>query len=245
MGSLDFRLQQFTVRQAHTAMKVGTDAILLGAWVASLDLSPVRRILDVGTGTGILALMLAQRYPSATVLGVDIEAGALIDACHNVASSPFAHQISVLEQSFLSLDTSTRYDLIISNPPYYHTSGISSPTRSRWLARQEEAQGLGLYSLISRASSLVEPHGCLCLVFPHDRLDDVRLYATQSLLYIEHLCLVYSMPEVPIRYLACLRPLSLSSIYIPTQHHHLTIRLDNGTYTSQYIHLTRSYLLGG
>ena len=97
-------------------MKVGTDGTLLGAW-AHAPLSSAR-ILDIGTGTGLIALMMAQRFPNASVLGVDIDEDAVSQAQENVAASPFATRIKICHENILDFDDSEGFDAIVSNPPY-------------------------------------------------------------------------------------------------------------------------------
>ena len=106
-----FQFQQFTIRQARCAMKVGTDGTLLGAWAYG-----GRRILDVGTGTGLIALMMAQRFPEALVTGIDINAEAVAQAQENEAASPFASHVKILLRDMAELEG--EFDSIVSNPPY-------------------------------------------------------------------------------------------------------------------------------
>ena len=101
-------------------MKVGTDGTLLGAW-ASLGL-PEGRILDIGTGTGLIALMMAQRFPQSLVTAIDIDAEAVGQARENVASSPFAGLIEVVQADVRSYQTECLFDAIVSNPPYFSHS---------------------------------------------------------------------------------------------------------------------------
>ncbi len=239
----DFHLQQFSIRQHSAAMKVGTDAIALGAWIATLPLDEPRTMLDIGTGTGILLLMLAQRYSSAIGVGLDIDTSALIDAEHNVASSPYTSRLSLYKQDFSHhIRPENGYDLIISNPPYYEASGIASPTHSRHLARQESSDGLTLPILLGHTRKLLATQGTLAIVIPADRLDEVRLWATQSRLWISHLCAVYSTPQTLKRYLIAMHPLIVSEPYQHCQHTRLLLRNSDGSPSDEYRHLTKDYL---
>ena len=94
-----FRFKQFTIRQDECAMKVGTDGVLLGAWARG-----GASVLDVGTGTGIIALMMAQRYTDARILGIDIDEGAVCQAMQNVKASPFASQIRIEQTKVQNMD---------------------------------------------------------------------------------------------------------------------------------------------
>lgn len=239
----DFRLRHFGIVQSNTAMKVGTDGILLGAWVANLPIAQPHKILDVGTGTGILSLMMAQRYPEANILAIDIEAGAIDDATTNVRRSPYAERISVELLPFERLTEQGGYDLIISNPPYFEASGLGSPDSSRLRARREDRESLSLESLIAKSRTLLSPHGYLALVAPSQRLDEIRHWATLNLLTLEHLCWVYSKPEQLIRVLVCLRPLLMEDTYQQCKQSTLTLRMTEGGYTPEYQKLTENYLL--
>lgn len=239
-----FRLKQFAISQAHTAMKVGTDAIALGSWVASLSLPEPRRILDVGAGTAILALMMAQRHPSALIDAIELDAGALLDAEVNISRSPWSDRVHLIGGDFLSYCPDTRYDLIVSNPPYFSASCLSSPDRGRTLARREAAEGgLGLSSLIACSRSLLATRGTLCLVCPEDRLTDVRLVATERLMCITHLCQVASLPGQVVRYLVAMQPLVLTDSYTPCLTCRLTLRDETGLPSAEYRALTQAYLL--
>ena len=107
-----FQFKQFTIEQELCAMKVGTDGVLLGAWAQG-----GRRVLDVGTGTGIIALMMAQRYSEAQVVAIDIDEGAVRQARQNVAQSAFAKQVSVVQQAVQ--EHQGEYEAIVSNPPFF------------------------------------------------------------------------------------------------------------------------------
>ncbi|NLZ95345.1 MAG: methyltransferase, partial [Bacteroidales bacterium] len=129
MSNNFFRFKQFTVFQEHCAMKVGTDGVLLGAWAKVVDCSTV---LDVGTGTGLIALMVAQRNRSSVIDAIDIDKGCVMQAEHNVINSPYSHRIDVHRESFqdFAQQIDTKYDLIISNPPYFKNS-LKSPNLAR------------------------------------------------------------------------------------------------------------------
>ncbi len=142
-------------------MKVGTDAVLLGAWVQP---PPGGCILDVGTGTGIVALMLAQRC-QADVLGIDVDQKAVEQATENFSISPWANRLHAEHRSFQDqvVQNDKRWDLIISNPPYFNQS-YQAPEESRNLARHTIL--LDLETLIFGAASALTPKGSLALILP-------------------------------------------------------------------------------
>ena len=126
-----FRFKQFAVRQDRCPMKVGTDGVLLGAWA---EVRPGdRRMLDVGTGTGLIALMLAQRS-AARITAVDIDVECATQAAENFAASPWADRLDAVSVAVQRYDPVEKFDLIVSNPPYYVDS-LLSPDEGRNTAR--------------------------------------------------------------------------------------------------------------
>ena len=139
-------------------MKVGTDGVLLGAWV-NLAGSP-KRILDIGTGTGVIALMLAQRVADAQIVGVDIE--SVEEAATNAARSPWADRLRFEQTAVQQLDAPL-FDLIVSNPPFFVES-LRCPDRGRTMARH--AVALPFEELRDAVVRLMAPEGCFALVLP-------------------------------------------------------------------------------
>ena len=129
MANSWFQFKQFKVEQGKTAMKVGTDGVLLGAWASVGD---AKNILDVGTGTGLIALMLAQRNQNAEISAIDIDRNAVEQAAENAEQSPWSGRISIFESDYnhFRVGVSCLFDLIVSNPPYFEQS-LKSPTKSR------------------------------------------------------------------------------------------------------------------
>ena len=164
-----FQFKQFTICQDLCAMKVGTDGVLLGAWA-----NGGKRILDAGTGTGIIALMMAQRYPNAVVTAIDIDEGAVKQAQQNVAQSPFAQQITVLHNTLQ--EHQGEYDAIISNPPFFIDS-LAAPDEQRNVARH--TQTLTYTELMQAAWRLLSDEGELSVVVPFDyrkRMEDEAIF---------------------------------------------------------------------
>ena len=131
-----FQFKQFTIHQDRCGMKVGTDGVLLGAWAEG-----GKHILDIGTGTGLIALMLAQRYPDAEITGVELDEQAALQAQENVADSPFAQQVTIkntpIQHFSHQPDLHGRFSSIVSNPPFYHS--LKSKSHERTLARHTES----------------------------------------------------------------------------------------------------------
>jgi tRNA1Val (adenine37-N6)-methyltransferase len=171
-----FRFQQFEVQQDRCAMKVGTDGILLGAWA---PLGQAARILDIGTGTGLLALMAAQRCPQAQIDAVEVEPQAAEQARENVQRSPFGDRIRVLQGKVQDLPGAACYDHIICNPPYYQ-QGLAPPAEGRRMARH--AHSLSYPELIKNIGRLLAPDGKSSLILPvHSFSSFLSLAAEQNL----------------------------------------------------------------
>ena len=152
-------------------MKVGTDALILGAWAGSTSQQcdqNVRHILDIGTGSGVLALMLAQRFPGATIDAVELEDGAARQAQENAKRSPFANRIRIHHRAIQGWQGEV--DLVVCNPPFFRDHPKSND-RKRNLARHDDA--LPLRVLFSIAKSCMHAIGTFDLVFPEDRAEEV------------------------------------------------------------------------
>jgi tRNA1Val (adenine37-N6)-methyltransferase len=166
-----FRFKQFTVHHDQCAMKVTTDACLFGAWVASkMAGNPAtRNVLDIGTGTGLLSLMLAQQLPGTHFDAVELDAGAAAQAKANVEQSPFATQIQVIPQDVLLFEATHHYDLIISNPPF-HERQLPSPHGEKNKAHHDAT--LTLNDLARACSKMLSPNGQVALLLPYYRKDE-------------------------------------------------------------------------
>jgi len=172
-----FRFKRFSVRNERSAMKVGTDGVLLGAAVGLLPSD--RMVLDAGTGTGVVALILAQRLSSFgkdfSIKGIDIDPAAVEEAAGNFASSPWSDN---LQASATGLSSCTgEYDLIVSNPPYYDSS-LTNPDGRRTLARHisDTSDELSYRTLAAFASARLRPDGRLAMILPADCERDMVRY---------------------------------------------------------------------
>lgn len=197
MGKDSFRFRQFEIRQDRCAMKVGTDGTLLGAWARGPQ--GVGRILDIGTGTGLIALMMAQRFPEATVTGLDIDGDAVRQAWENVLASPFARRINILESDVNTFHPSKPYDAIVSNPPYFVDS-LTCPDQQRTTARHAVMLSYGV--LMRRSFELLSREGSLSVVIPSESRPAIESEACLAGFFLSRVCMVRTTPrKVPKRQL--------------------------------------------
>ncbi len=167
MSNSYFQFKQFTVWHDKCAMKVGTDGVLLGAWV---NIFNAKSVLDIGTGTGLIALMIAQRS-TANILAVEIDADAVNQAIENVERSPWSGNIKVQHADFKTATFNTKFDVIVSNPPYFSDS-LLSPDTHRSTARHTSE--LTYHDLISRVSGILAFKGEFSLIIPADISDKIK-----------------------------------------------------------------------
>lgn len=184
-----FRFKQFTVRQQRCAMKVGTDGVILGAWARG-----GQRVLDVGTGTGIVALMMAQRYPEAKVTAIDIDEGAVAQATENVEVSPFIGQVTVVRESVQ--EHQGLYDAVVSNPPFFIGS-LAAPNRQRNMARHTET--LTYAELMQAAWRLLTDGGELSVIVPFDYRQRMEDEATFTGFFPSRVCALRTIEGKPAR----------------------------------------------
>lgn len=176
MSNSYFQFKQFTVWHDKCAMKVGTDGVLLGAWTS---VQHSRRILDIGTGTGLVALMLAQRSQSA-ITALEIDSQAAVQATENFGRSPWRDRVEVVVADFKQYRPDTQFDVIVSNPPYFVDS-MKCPDNQRSIARHNNE--LTYDDLLRGVSVLLSPDGAFTLVIPTDAADRVKDIAQTYCLY--------------------------------------------------------------
>ena len=200
-----FTFKKFTIRQDRCAMKVGTDGVLLGAWAGRgiNELHDIKNILDIGTGTGLIALMSAQRFPGAMVTAIDIDKDATEQAKENVQNSPFAHNIKVLHQSLQEYiedeNVLGKYDIVVCNPPFFDNS-LTCPDPKRNTARHNST--LPFASLVKGARRLMADNGLFAIVIPSEcrqKIEDEAIFT--GLLLSRRVAVVTKEGKRPKRYL--------------------------------------------
>ncbi len=198
MSNTFFRFKAFTIHQEHCAMKVCTDACLFGAWLADhfkRHVNPPGSILDIGTGTGLLSLMLAQELPFVRIDAVELEEAAAIQAAENVEASPWPDRVQVLQGDIRTLHLGKQYTCIISNPPFY-ANNLKSPSAARNLALHSEA--LSLPELFSAAVNVLATDGKLALLLPAARETEALAIAGTHKLWPGKITRVQQTPRHPV-----------------------------------------------
>ena len=228
-----FSFKQFTVRHDRCAMKVGTDGVLLGAWI---DLNSSRRILDIGTGTGLIALMLAQRCSDARIIAVDIDSAAVEQAQENIQASPWKNRVEVLQQDICTYHPHGTFDTIVSNPPYFIDS-LKCPDGQRSTARHTDT--LDADRLIGKVFELLSPDGSFSIILPAEQTEDLIRVADEKGLYPSRQTWVITRPGLsPKRILMEFR--KISTVFQPDE---LVIELERHVYSEEYIALTKEFYL--
>ena len=188
---MSFRFKQFFIEDSKCAMKVGTDGVLLGAWCPTGT-----RILDVGTGSGLIARMLMQRCPEAEVEGIDIDAAAVEQACENGVRAFHSSLQEWKDNGQWTMDNGQLYDLIVSNPPYFQNS-LKNPDEGRKTARHTDT--LSYEELVKHSARLLSEDGQLALILPAEAEAEVRQLAAAEGLYLTRVTRVYSKENKPAR----------------------------------------------
>ncbi|MGB3404180.1 MAG: methyltransferase [Microcoleaceae cyanobacterium] len=234
MGLHQFQFKQFTILQDRCGMKVTTDGVLLGAWT---NPNGVGRILDIGTGTGLIALMLAQRC-TAQIDGVEIDGSACLQAQENVARSSWQHQVKVYHSSLqdYTLNCPHLYDLIVCNPPFF-TNVSKAATPARTLARHNDK--LTLTELFFAVNRLLTKEGRMTMIYPYIAANQLKENIKPFGLFLNKIVALKTTPQAqPKRILIELsrQPVCLSeqSLVVQTNQHH---------YTPEFIELVRDFYL--
>ena len=232
-----FQFKQFAIEQDRCAMKIGTDGVLLGAW-APIDNHPFS-ILDIGTGTGIIALMLAQRSPAQQIDALEIDEAAYEQATDNFENSPWNDRLFCFHaglDEFIE-EPEDEYDLIVSNPPFY-SEDYKTENESRDLARFQDA--MPFEQLLEAADLLLSENGIFAVIIPFKEEENFMALANEFELYPLKITRIKGTPTTEIKrsLLALSRnkttDLAIDELVIETARH---------VYTPEYIELTKDFYL--
>ena len=236
MANDSFAFKKFTVKQDKCAMKVNTDAVLLGAWVIP---NGSRHILDVGTGTGVIALMIAQKT-DARILAIDIDKEATEQARLNVSESYFPNvEVQHITFQELAEKSQEKFNLIVSNPPYF-TDSLKSKDQNRTIARHNEQ--LPFEELLSGVKKILDPKGKFCLILPTKEAIHFRELAETKGLHLSKLLRITTRRENETE-----KRHIMQFEFKPSEFSESTLVIEEGDepgkYTKEYKELTRDYYL--
>ena len=229
-----FTFKQFHVDHSRCAMKVGTDGVLVGAWCRLPQ--GERRILDIGTGSGLMALMAAQRCPEARITGIDIDPDCAAQARENAAASPWSDRIAIEHRSLQEFDAIEKFDAAISNPPYFVDS-LLPPDAARTSARHTVA--LTFDDIVSGVERNLHPHGAFSLILPPAEMELFRA-AAHGRLFLRRRCDVFATSSGGVKRVMAEFGLLPPADAVETET--LTIEDANG-YTDDYRRLTCDFYL--
>jgi tRNA1Val (adenine37-N6)-methyltransferase len=237
--SKPFQFKEFTIHQDKTAMKVGTDGVLLGAW-CSVESYP-DTILDVGSGTGLIGLMMAQRCDAMTIDAVELDQNAFEQTIQNFETSDWGDRLYCYHSSFQEfakemIEEEEAYDLIVSNPPFY-TDEFETQDEARNKARFTTS--LSFKDLIDNASKLLSSLGRFAIIIPIKEKQEVVSLALEKQLYLHRACHVKGTSDSEIK--RCLLEFSFEKKIIKEEE--LVIEISRHNYTEEYKELTRDFYL--
>lgn len=239
--SQSFRFKRFEVWHDLCAMKVGTDGVLLGAW-CPITSNPPHRVLDIGTGSGLIALMLAQRLSGKdtySIDAIDIDSSAIVQAKKNFALSPWrdhlhAHPYALQDWA----PDGVLYDLIVSNPPFFVNS-LKNPNAARTMARHTDS--ISFEELICHASRLLSEKGIFALILPYEHKQLILSLAHAHRLYPYSITDVHTRDGIGAKRIL----LAFQKSHIPPtmQEDRLVLSYDGNTRSSEYANLCKDFYL--
>lgn len=233
MGSEIFNFRHFSVCHAKCAMKVGTDGVLLGAWA---ELPETGKVLDIGTGSGLIALMMAQRRPKCKIIGIDVDPDAVLQAKENAARSPFAERITILREDVLSESCRDIVEAIVCNPPFFSENTLP-PDPSRATARNTSC--LPFKDLVQKVSSLLKEGGSFSVIIPMNEMVTFITYCIASELFLVRRTYVRTvLRKEPKRVLLTF----LKSVRRQTDDTEIVLT-ENGVRSTQYSDLCKDFYL--
>lgn len=223
-----FTFKQFEIQQSGDVFRVGTDGVLLGALAA---VESAFRVLEIGTGTGLISLMLAQRNPQADFLGLDISADAAALTALNFENAPFRERMKNIHQDFKTFETEEKFDLIVSNPPYFEESGSEKDK----IARQTVE--LNFMQLISKSAQVLSEDGILSVIIPVEAGEVFISIAGENKLFLNRKVNIKGIQGAKVKRLV----LEFSLTEKQLNESEFIIEKSPRIYSDQYLELTKEF----
>jgi tRNA1Val (adenine37-N6)-methyltransferase len=231
--SKPFYFKQFKVNQSQSAMKVGTDGVLLGAWVNAIQ---PHNILDIGTGTGLIALMMAQKFPAAQITAIEPEMSAFQEAVNNFNESQWSDRIVAKNTTLQHFKTDEKFDLIVSNPPFYNSTFKELEEKR---AKARHSASLSYSDLLISCSKLLNNNGLCFFILPFSEEGFFLEMARKCRLFPVEICRVRGHQDAPLKRIL----IALAFHESELKETELTIEISRGTYTEAYINLVKDFYL--
>ena len=227
-----FRFQQFSIQQSKDVFRVGTDGVLLGAMC---NVKNAKKILEIGTGTGLISLMLAQRNVSAKISAIDINENAVKLASENFRNSIFNENLKVELKDFKNFETNENFDLVVCNPPFFEKNASAKDV----LARQQVE--LNFRNLVEKSTEIITKKGILSIILPSEAASDVKSLAAEFNLYLVREINIYgieggNLKRNILEFSLAQKPLEISDFVIEKKPRE---------YSDQYLNLTKNFHVFG
>ena len=227
-----FRFQQFSIQQSKDVFRVGTDGVLLGAMC---NVTNAKKILEIGTGTGLISLMLAQRNVSAKILAIDINENAVKLASENFRNSIFNENLKVELKDFKNFETNENFDLVVCNPPFFEENASAKDV----LARQQVE--LNFRNLVEKSTEIITKKGILSIILPSEAATDVKSLAEEFNLYLVREINIYGIEGGNLKR----NILEFSLAQKPLEISDFVIEKSPRKYSDQYLNLTKNFHVFG
>ena len=227
-----FRFQQFSIQQSKDVFRVGTDGVLLGAMC---NVKNAKKILEIGTGTGLISLMLAQRNVSAKISAIDINENAVKLASENFRNSIFNENLKVELKDFKNFETNENFDLVVCNPPFFEENASAKDV----LARQQVE--LNFRNLVEKSTEIITKKGILSIILPSEAATDVKSLAEEFNLYLVREINIYGIEGGNLKR----NILEFSLAQKPLEISDFVIEKSPREYSDQYLELTKDFHVFG
>jgi tRNA1Val (adenine37-N6)-methyltransferase len=225
-----FRFKEFSIIQNRSSMKVGTDAMILGSLI---DVNLKGKCLEIGTGTGVISLMLLQRSPELFITAIDIDSESTEEAIQNFSNSPWISRVQTENCDFLNYNPDLKFDIIVTNPPYFE-NGLLNNSKRKAVSRHENS--LPLITLFEKSSRLLSEKGNFWLILPFENALNWKNKSKYFDLFCRLEVTILGKPNLPKRTVFC-----FTKEEVEYNHKNLIIRNDDNLYMEEYKELTLDF----